>query len=80
MLSCGDSFEMLIISVSSLYRNSTVVVPVIWLCITVLCIAVLCITVLCIAVVVVSLSVVSWAFIYLLFFESVLHMRVSAVE
>jgi hypothetical protein len=61
---------MLIISVSSLYRNSTVVVPVIWLCIVVLCIAV----------VLVSLSVVSWAFIYLLFFESVLHMRVSVVE
>jgi len=43
---------MLMISVSSTYRNSTIVVPVIGLCIVVLCIVV----------VVVSLSVVSWAF------------------
>ena len=52
MYSRSDSFEMLMVIVSSMYRNSTVVVPVIWLCIVV---------------VVVSLSVVSWAFISLLF-------------
>jgi hypothetical protein len=49
---------MLMISVSSMYRNSTIVVRVIALCIVV---------VLCIVFAVVSLSVVSWAFISLLF-------------